>query len=95
MCAAYVCLRNDGKKFRFNSKRRVSRGQSGSVGDAKNMRIDRNGRLAKGLVEHDIRGLAADARQRFKTLAILRDSSVEPFEQSARQRHEVLCLVAI
>ena len=38
-------------------------GQAGAVGQPEHMRIDRDRRLAEGLVEDDIGGLAADAGQ--------------------------------
>ena len=38
--------------------------EAGAVADAEDVRVDRDGRLAEGDVEHDIRGLPADARQR-------------------------------
>ena len=46
--------------------RRPARRQPGAVADAEQMRVDGDGRLAEGDVEHDIGGLAADAGQRFR-----------------------------
>ena len=44
--------------------------EPGAVGDAEDMRVHRDGRLAEGDVEHHIGGLAADAGQRFQRLAV-------------------------
>ncbi len=42
------------------------------VGDAEDMGVDRERRLAEGGVEHDVGGLAADARQSLERLAVAR-----------------------
>jgi hypothetical protein len=55
--------------------------QAGAIRNAKNMRVDRDRRLAKGDVEHHVRRLAPDARQRL--------------ERRARARHRSAMLAAI
>ena len=52
-------------KAKFDLKRRFAGREPGAIGDAKDMRIDCHGRFAIGHVEHDIRSLAAGARQLF------------------------------
>ena len=46
--------------------------EAGAVGDPEDMGVDRDGRLAERDVEHDIRGLAPDARQSLERLALAR-----------------------
>ena len=46
--------------------------QSGAIADAEDVGVDRDGRLAEGDVEHHVRGLAADAGQRFERVAVVR-----------------------
>ena len=47
---------------------RFARRDAGAVGDAEVVRIDCDGRLAEGDVEHHVGGLAANARQRLQRL---------------------------
>ena len=49
--------------------------------DAKNMRIDRNGRLAKRFVHHHICRLAPDTRQCHKCGMIIRHFAVKFIDQ--------------
>ena len=56
----------------FHSSLSLARRQAGAIADAENMRVDGHCRLAEGDVEHDIRGLAADARQGLQRLAAAR-----------------------
>jgi hypothetical protein len=53
------------------------------------MRVDRDGRRAEGDVQHDIGGLAADARQRLERLARRRHFAAMRVGQPLRQRHHV------
>ena len=46
--------------------------EAGPVRDAKDVRVDRDRRLAERRVQDDVRGLAADAGQRLERLAIAR-----------------------
>ena len=64
------------------------------VGDAEEVRVDGNGRLLEGDVEHDVRRLAADARQGFQRLPLGRNFPAVPLEQELRQGDHVLRLVA-
>ena len=59
------------------------------------MRVDRDHRLAEGDVEHDIRGLAADARERRQFLARARHVSAMPFDQQSRQGDDIFRLGAV
>ena len=59
-------------------------GEAGAVGDAENMRVHGDGRLAESGVEYDIGGLAPHARQGFEGLARLRYfATVSRNEQAA------------
>lgn len=53
----------------FHGEHSASTGKTGAVGYTKNMCVYRNGLVTKGRVEHYIRGLSADAGQRFKLRA--------------------------
>ena len=86
---------NDLLKTKFNRQRRFSRRKTRAVADAKQMGVHRNGRLAERDVEHHVRGLAADAGQRFQRLARARYVAVVLGDQFFRQRDDVLRLVAI
>src|SRR5438105_15509642 len=47
----------------LNFERRIARREGGAVTDSKNMGVDRHGVLAERHIEHDVRSLAAGARQ--------------------------------
>ena len=79
----------------FDIERRLAGREPGAVADAENVRIDRDGRLAESDIEHDVRGLAADAGQRFQRLAIVRDLAAMLRDENLRQRDHVLCLGAV
>ena len=59
----------------------VARREVGAVRDAEDVRVDRDRRLAEGGVEHDVRRLAADARQRFQRFALARHRAAVLLEQ--------------
>ena len=58
------------------------------------MGVDGDGRLVKGDVEHDIRRLAADARQRDQFVKGLWHHALMTLDQQARQRHDIFRLRA-
>src|SRR5262245_44326448 len=60
---------------------RLPRRKAGAVADAKDVRVDRDGRLAEGDVEHHVRGLAAHPGQRLERLAGARDRAAVLFHQ--------------
>ena len=62
---------------------------------AEHVRVDGQRRLAEGDIEHDIGGLAADARQRLQRLALARHLAAVLGDQLLRQRDDVLGLVAV
>ena len=74
--------------------RRLAGRQAEPVADPEDMRVDRHGRLAEGHVEHDIGGLAADARQLGQLVAVARNLAAMVADQRLRQRDDVLRLVA-
>ena len=47
-------------------------GESGTVGDAKDVRIDGHGRFTESRVHHDVGGLASNARQLLERLPAAR-----------------------
>src|SRR5208337_4084686 len=60
-------------KAEFHLQRIFAGRKPRSVGDAKDVSIDRDGWLPEGHIQDDIRGLAANAGQLLKGLAVLRD----------------------
>ena len=69
--------------------------QRNAVGDAEDMGIDGDRRLAESDVEHDIGGLAADAGQGFERLAGLRHLACELRDKGLRQADDILGLGAV
>jgi hypothetical protein len=90
-----VTLRHDFHQLRLDVKRRLADGQPGAITDAKNVGVDRNGRLAEGDVEHNVRGLPTDAWQGLERRAIVRNFAVMLRYQRARQRDHVFRLDAV
>ena len=60
------------QQAQLDLERRLAGGQIEPVRHAEHVRVDGQGRLAEGDVEHDVGGLAADARQRLQRLALAR-----------------------
>src|SRR4051812_40930282 len=50
----------------LHGPRVLARRDARAVGDAEDVRVDRDGRLAEGGIQHHVRGLAADAGERFQ-----------------------------
>src|SRR5450759_704824 len=69
MGMALIVRRDDLLEPLFDLERRLAGRQAGAIADAKNVGIDRDGRLAEGDIEHDIGGLAPDPRQFLQLLA--------------------------
>ena len=87
-------MKRSGTRFsnpRFDLQHVFSRRKAGAVRYAKDVRVDGDGRLAESDVHHDIRGLAADARQAFQRLVIVRHLAAEFREQLLGQRRDVFC----
>ena len=66
MSVVFVTLRHDAVQNLFHLERRLAGRQPGAVGHTKRMRVDADGGLTEGDIEHNIRGLAANARQGFE-----------------------------
>ena len=77
-------------EFLLHRERRFTGGQPCAIADAKDMRIDRNGRFTKCNIEDDVRGLAAHARQLLKRLSIPRHFAAVLFNQEFAQGDDVL-----
>jgi hypothetical protein len=73
-------------------ERRLALRQAGAVGNAKDMRVDRHGRLAEGDVEHDVRRLAPDAGQFLQRSAVMGHLAAMLGNQHLAQRDDVLGL---
>ena len=86
---------DDFDKLQFDLEHILPRRQTGTVRHPEYMSVDRHGRLAERHVEHDIRGLAADARQRLQHLAHAGYLAAMLGDQLLRQCDDVLRLVAI
>src|SRR3546814_1183107 len=56
------------------------------------MRVDGDGRLAEGDVEHDVGGLAPDTRQALQRLAVARHLPAMLFDELSAERDDVLRL---
>jgi len=69
MRVAEVLRRHGLDEAVLDRARVLARRHAGAVGDAEDMRIDRDRRFAEGDVEHDVGGLAPDARQLLQLLA--------------------------
>ncbi len=84
--------RNDALQRQLDFERIFARRQARAIADAKQMRIDRNGRLAERDIQNNIRGLAPDAGQRLKFLARARHLAAMLRNQPLRQRDDVFRL---
>ena len=82
------------EQCQFHRQRRLALAEPGAVADAEDMRVDGDGRLAKGGVEHHIGGLAADARQRLQRFAVARHLAAMLLEEDAAGLDHVLGLAA-
>ena len=70
MCAVEKFFRRGFFEAQLDLKRILAGGEAGTVRDAKNMRVDGDGRVAEGDVHHHIRGLASYTRQLFQRVAV-------------------------
>ena len=77
----------------FEDVRRVR--QTKTVGDAEDVRIDRDGVRAEGAAHDDIRRLSADAGQAGECGVVRGYLAAKAGNQLARGQGEVLCLVAV
>ena len=67
-------------------------GEPEPMGDAEDVRVDRHRRLAERAVQHDVGGLAPDARQLLQRLAIARHLAAVLLEQDPAGGEDVLHL---
>ena len=74
-------LRDDLLELRLDLVRRLARREAGAVADAKDVRVDGECLLAERRVQHDVGGLAADARQRLQLFAGPRDLAAVVVDQ--------------
>src|SRR5688572_11534870 len=95
MGVALEGLGHDLLELELDLERRLARRQPGAIADTKDMRVDRDGRLAKSDVEHDIGGLAADARKLLEQSALARHLAAIFVDQHPRKRQHILGLVAV
>ena len=70
----------------------LARREAGTVANAEDVRVDREGFLAERGIEDDVGGLAADAGQRLQFLARSRDLATVPVDQRLAEPDEVLRL---
>src|SRR5215831_1922347 len=94
MSIALVFGRRDRLERGLDRQRRLPRGESGAIGHPENVRVDRDRRLAKGDVQHDIGGLATDPGQRLKRGAVARDCAAMLLDENPAERDHVLRLRA-
>ena len=70
--------RHDFFEAGFDLLRCLAGREAGSVGDAKDVRIDGDRRLPKSHVQDDIRGFSPHARQGLKRIPVSRNLAAEP-----------------
>ena len=87
-------LRHALEQAQLDLDRRRADGQSGAVGDAKDVRVDGQRRVAEGVVEDDVGGLAADPGKRLERLARARHLPAVLLDQDAAGRVQILRLGA-
>ena len=78
----------------FDLVGRLAGREAGAIGDAENMRVNGDGRLAERFVEDDIRGLAANAWKSDQGRASVGNLTTELVDQHFRQGDDILRLVA-
>ncbi len=79
----------------LDRQRRAPRRQPAAVGDAKDMRVDGDRRLAESDVEDDVGGFAADPGQGLERLAGARHRAAMLLDEQAAGLDQVACLVAV
>src|SRR5438105_579029 len=82
--------RRELEQFLFDLERILPRCDSRAIGDAEDVRVDRDGGLAEGGVQHHARRLAPDAGKLLERLAVLRHGAAVPVEDDLRQADDVL-----
>src|SRR6266403_366255 len=90
MRMAFVFRRYYAIELHLDLQWRLAGCDAGSIADTEDMGIDGNRRLTKGDIEHDICGLAADARQRLQRLARAGNLPVMLLHDPLRQPDEIL-----
>ncbi len=88
-------IRHEFKQLLFDRDDVLAGCDAGAVGDAKNMRVDRDGRLAERDVEYDVGGFAADPGQFLERRARMRNFAAMALDQQLAGRDDVLGLGAI
>src|SRR5262245_8274810 len=91
---ALVFRRHHAVELGLDLQRRLAGCHAGPIADAEDVGVDRDGGLTEGDVEHDIRGLATDAGQRFQRLTRVRDLAPMLVRDFLRQGDEILRLGA-
>ena len=84
--------RGDLVELEFDREHVLAFGEASAVGDAEDMRVDRDRRLAERGVEHDVGGLAPDPGELFERCAIGGDLATMFVDQNARGGDDVLGL---
>jgi len=82
------------EQSQLDRQRALAGRDAGAVGNAKNMGIDCNGRLAEGGIQHHVGGFAADTGQGFQFFARLRNVAAMARNQQARSLDQVFGLGA-
>jgi len=88
-------LRYQLEQFFLNLQHRFAASNTSAVRHAKDVRIDRNGRLTEGGVKNDICGFSAYPRERFQLRACIRDLSPILGNQNLAGFDEVVRLAVI
>lgn len=94
MRAEFILVRRRAFQARFDLVRIFARGETCSVRNPKDVRIDGNSGLPKGFVQNDVCSLAADARQAHELVTRLRDFAAKLINDHLAERDDILGLVA-
>ena len=92
MSVQQKAVRDDAHESIFDLARRFAGRDGEAVGDAEDMGVDGQRRLAEDGVEHHIGGLAANTGQGLQLLTVARRLTAVPFDDGARKSDDVLGL---
>jgi hypothetical protein len=90
-----VLVRCDGVQLILDNTRVLAFREPRAVRDAKDVRVHRDGRLAKHHVQDDVRRLAANARQRFERRAVMWNLAAMLFDDPPAQLDQILRLLVV
>ena len=90
-----ILLGHSFEQVQLHFQRVFARGHSGAIADAKNMRINRHGRMTENYVHHNISSFAPNARQGRERVAIFGNLPAEIINQFLRQADNVFGFILV